>query len=163
MVLQAGPVQLGHVRFQDFFRGKAGEQPDEDGNEALGDEGVAVRVELQHALVRLRVQPHAGLAALDEGVLRLVGFVQLWKLLAQADDVFVAFRPVLEQVQFIQQVLQAFFVVHGSDLVGKAGYARLASASVARTAFWAWTLFSASRKMTGAKCSSTSSVISLPR
>ena len=34
----------------------------------------------------------------------------------QADDVVVAFRPVLEQIQFIQQVLQAFFVVHGSEI-----------------------------------------------
>ena len=35
VVFQAGFVQLGHVRLQDFFRRQAGKQPDEDGNEAL--------------------------------------------------------------------------------------------------------------------------------
>ena len=116
VVFQAGFVQLGHVRLQDFFRRQAGKQPDEDGNEALGDEGIAVCVQFQYAIVRFRVQPYAGLASLDEGVLRFVGFIQPGQFFTQADDVFVAFRPVLEQIQFIQQVLQAFFVVHGSEI-----------------------------------------------
>ena len=73
-----------------------GHHTDEQGDDALDDERVALRLEVHLPVDEVGLQPHTALAALDQVGIRLVGFVQGSLFIAQVDEQLVSVHPVVE-------------------------------------------------------------------
>ena len=111
--LEAGLIDEGHVGGEDIVGGLSVEDADEEGDHAFGDEGVGVGEVAHFAVLAGGVEPDLGLAAFDEAVPGLEVPGHGGEVFAEADDVFVAFGPVLEEAEFLEELLLGFGDRHG--------------------------------------------------
>ena len=84
----------------------------EEADNALGDNGVAVGTEPQEAVAMFAAQPYPALAAFDEVALGFVFFVNDGAFFAEVDDVGVFVEPFVESGEFVDDVLFDFLDGH---------------------------------------------------
>ena len=106
-------VDKGEVGVEDVLRCLAVEGADEERDDAFGDDGVAVGLEPEFAVVVLTAEPNAALAAFDEVVVGFVGGVDGGAFLAEIDDVGVFVEPFVEGGEFVDDGLFYFLNCHG--------------------------------------------------
>ena len=108
VLLEAAAFDEAHVGLEDGIRGLVIEDADEEGDHALCDEGIGIGVVADLAGLAGGVEPDLGLAALDEVGWGFEGIGQRRQAFAEADDVFVALGPILEQGELVEQLLLFF-------------------------------------------------------
>ena len=72
MFFETDLVDVGEGGIGDFLWGAVGKHADQQVDDALGDDGVAVGAENQFPVRKLGVQPHLRLASRDEVLLILI-------------------------------------------------------------------------------------------
>lgn len=116
MFFEAGLVDEGKVSLQDFFRAFAIENAYEEGDHAFGNDGIGVRDVVHFPVFVSGIQPDLGLATTKE----IFDAVMLGRhggqFFAETDDIFVALRPVLEESEFVQNLLGFFGNAHGQEV-----------------------------------------------
>ena len=105
MFLETGLRDEGKVGGENVVGGLAAEEADEQGDYAFGDLGVGVRDKEDRAILEAGVEPDLRLAAFDESILGFELLVHGGELAPEANHVFVALGPVLEEVELLQQLL----------------------------------------------------------
>lgn len=102
VLFESGFIDEGKVGGEDVFGCFAIEDADEEGDHAFGDDGVGVGEVRHFSVFRGGIEPDLGLAAFDEAVRGLEGFIHGGEFFPQADDVFVALGPILKEVEFVE-------------------------------------------------------------
>ena len=82
MLAQSYPVDEVEVGVEDLLGCVSADDADEQRDDALHDERVAVGGEEELAVALVALQPHAALATVDEVLLSLVFFVELVQVVA---------------------------------------------------------------------------------
>ena len=90
----------------------AAEHADEQGDDALHDERVALRREVYRAVAPVGLQPDAALAAVYEVALGLVALVERLLLVAQVDEQLVLVHPVGEVGELCYHLVLCFVDGH---------------------------------------------------
>jgi len=68
---------------------------------------------MHFSILEAGIEPDLGLAAFDEVIRSAHGVIDRWQFFTEADDVFVAFRPVLEEPEFVEELLFFLRDAHG--------------------------------------------------
>ena len=116
MLLEAYLFDEVEVGIGDVFGSAAGENPDQEADDALDDEGVALGLEHETVFGLIGVEPYAALTALDEVVVGLVLLGQGFLLTAEVDEELVLVHPVVEFAELLDNLVLYF--VDGHDCVG---------------------------------------------
>ena len=111
MFFEACLVDEAHVCGEDVFCWLIVERVNEESNHAFGDEGVGVGMVgdfIFWAILFFGIKPDLGLATLDEFFWGLGGFCHGREIFSEADDVFVALGPVLEEAEVFEEFSLCF-------------------------------------------------------
>ena len=101
MVLQSDGVDEVEVGVENLLRRGVAEHADEQGHDALHDEGVALGGEVEAPVAVVGMQPHAALAAVNQVLLGLVLLGQGLLVVAQVNEQLVAVHPVVEAGELV--------------------------------------------------------------
>ena len=112
MFLEANDIDETDVCIDDVFGCLSVEGADKEGDDALGDDGVAVGGEEELAVLVAAAEPDAALAALDEVAFSLVALVDDGAVLAQLDEVAVFVEPFVEVGKLVDNLLFDFLDSH---------------------------------------------------
>ena len=106
---QAGSIHKTHICGENGIWGFAVEDINEQRDHTFGNERIRIGLIIDEAIGLLRIQPDLRLAAPDQmlGIAGILG--EYFKLFAEADYIFVSFRPVLEKLQVLDQALLFLF------------------------------------------------------
>lgn len=110
VLLQADAGDEVEVGGKNFVRRVPGEHLDEQGDDTLYNESVALGLEDDFAVLFVGLQPYAALAAFYQVLVGFVAFIESWLFVAQVDEQLVAVHPVVEVTEFGDD-----FVLHFVD------------------------------------------------
>ena len=110
--LEAYDIDKAEVGIDDVLWGLPVEGADEEGDDALGNDGIAVGGEEELAILMAAAEPDAALAAFDEVALGLVAFVDGGAFLAEFDEVAVFVEPFVEVGELVDDLLFDFGDCH---------------------------------------------------
>ena len=116
MFLETGFVDEGKVGGENVIDRLAIEYAHEERDHAFGDDRIRVGEEVDPAVRAGGLEPNLGLAALDQSVCSVQILGHRRELFSQSDDVFVAFLPVLEEVEVVENLLLFVRNAHGEGM-----------------------------------------------
>ena len=116
MVFESGSLDEREVGGEDVVDGFAIEHFHEQGDHAFGDYGIGVGEVVDLAVRAGGFEPDLRLATFDQAVRGMQVFGHRGELFAEADHVFVAFLPVLEEVEFVENLLLIVRNAHGGGI-----------------------------------------------
>lgn len=108
MLAQTDLLDEIEVGIEDLLRRVAADHADEQRDDALGDERVAIGGEDEAAIGVVALQPHAALTTLDEVLLVLVLLVQRLEVVAQVDQHLILVHPVGKLVELLDDLVLQF-------------------------------------------------------
>src|SRR5690606_35870344 len=108
MFLQSDFINKGGVRIDDVPGPLVVEGTDQDGDDSLGDDGIAVRGEPQPVPIELGMYPYPALASLYQIVVRPVPILYDGQGFSQFDHILIALHPVVEHGEFIYDIVLYF-------------------------------------------------------
>src|SRR5690606_10260562 len=117
MFLQTDLIDKIRIGIQDVLWPLVTEGPDQNGYDALGDDGITVSGEQQSVPLELGMYPYPALTTLDQIVVRLVPLLDQGKGLAQFNHIFIALHPVFKHGKFVDYAFLYFLYRHLSDLI----------------------------------------------
>ena len=80
----------------------------QEGDDSLYDEGIAIGCKHELAILVVALQPYAALAAVDEVLLVLVFLVERSQLVAQVDEHLILIHPVGEILELLYHFILQF-------------------------------------------------------
>ena len=116
MFLEAGLINERKIGGEDIVDRLSIKHSDKEGNHALGDDGVGVGDVVDFAVCAGGFEPDLRLAPLDQAVAGVKIFGHRRELFSETDDVFVALLPVLEEVEFVENLLLFVRNAHGGGM-----------------------------------------------
>src|SRR5690606_16977775 len=116
MFLQTNLIYKCGVGIYDVLRFLVAERPDQNGDDALGNDGITISGKYQFVTVQFRMHPHLALATFYEVVVRFILFVYQGKGFAQFYHVLVPLHPVIEHGKLIDYLFLYLLYRHVSVL-----------------------------------------------
>ena len=105
VLLEADSLNEIEVGIDDFLRRVAGEDLDQQGNDAFDDDGVALALEDDLSVHVIGQQPDAALASLDQIALCLIALIEWWQRVAQVDQEGVFIHPIVEYGELVDDLV----------------------------------------------------------
>lgn len=105
VLLEADSLNEIEVGIDDFLRRVAGEDLDQQGNDAFDDDGVALALEDDLPVYVIGLQPDAALASLDQIALCLIALIEWWQRVAQIDQEGVFVHPIVEYGELVDDLV----------------------------------------------------------
>lgn len=105
VLLEADSLNEIEVGIDDFLRRVAGEDLDQQGNDAFDDDGVALALEDDLPVHVIGLQPDAALASLDQIALCLIALIEWWQRVAQIDQEGVFVHPIVEYGELVDDLV----------------------------------------------------------
>lgn len=105
VLLEADSLNEIEVGIDDFLRRVAGEDLDQQGNDAFDDDGVALALEDDLSVHVIGLQPDAALASLDQIALCLIALIEWWQRVAQIDQEGVFVHPIVEYGELVDDLV----------------------------------------------------------
>lgn len=105
VLLEADSLNEIEVGIDDFLRRVAGEDLDQQGNDAFDDDGVALALEDDLSVHVIGLQPDAALASLDQIALCLIALIEWWQRVAQVDQEGVFIHPIVEYGELVDDLV----------------------------------------------------------
>src|SRR5690606_1629147 len=105
-------IYKGGIRIDDVLRPLVVEGPNQDGDDPLGDDGIAVRGKVQPVPIELSMYPYPALASLYQVVVRFVPLLYQGQGFSQFDHILIALHPVVEHGEFIYDIVLYFLYCH---------------------------------------------------
>ena len=108
MVFQTNLLYEIEVGIHNLGWGMTAQYTDEEGDDALYDERIAVGCEYELAIYIIALQPYAALTAIDEFLLILVFLVESSQLVAQVNEHLILVHPVGEILELLYHFILQF-------------------------------------------------------
>ena len=108
MIAQSDLVDEIKVGIEDLLRRVIAQHLDEQGDDALHDQRIAVGGEHQPAIHHVALEPHAALTAVDEVLLGLIFIVEGFEVIAQVNQHLVLVHPVVEVAELSHHLVLQF-------------------------------------------------------
>ena len=105
VLLEADSLNEIEVGIDDFLRRVAGEDLNQQGNDAFDDDGVALALEDDLPVYVIGLQPDAALASLDQIALCLIALIEWWQRVAQIDQEGVFVHPIVEYGELVDDLV----------------------------------------------------------
>ena len=105
VLLEADSLNEIEVGIDDFLRRVAGEDLNQQGNDAFDDDGVALALEDDLPVYVIGLQPDAALASLDQIALCLIALIEWWQRVAQIDQEGVFVHPIVEHGELVDDLV----------------------------------------------------------
>ena len=113
MLAEPYAVDEEEVGIDDFAWRVPAEHAQEQGDEPLDDEGVALGREMKQSVAVVSDDPHPALASLDEVVIGLIARIERLHVIAQVDEQLVFVHPVGEVGKLGYHLILNFVDGHG--------------------------------------------------
>lgn len=105
MLAQTDLLDEVEVGVEDLLGRVAAEDADEQRDDALGDERVAIGGEDEAPVEVVALQPYAALATIDEVLLVLILLLQRFEVVAQVDKHLILIHPVGKLVELLDDLV----------------------------------------------------------
>ena len=105
VLLEADSLNEIEVSIDDFLRRVAGEDLDQQGNDAFDDDSVALALEDDLPVHVVGLQPDAALASLDQIAFCLIALIEWWQRVAQIDQEGVFVHPIVEYGELVDDLV----------------------------------------------------------
>ena len=105
MFLQSNLIYEVKIGIEDLLGGMVREHTDKQGDNAFHDQGIALSLEMNLPLLKIRLQPHPTLTTVYQVLLRLVLFFQRFLSVAQVNEQLLLVHPVVETTEFLYNLV----------------------------------------------------------
>lgn len=105
VLLETDSLNEIEVGIDDFLRRVAGEDLDQQGDNAFDDDSVALALEDDLPVYVIGLQPDATLASLDQIALCLIALIEWWQRVAQIDQEGVFVHPIVEYGELVDDLV----------------------------------------------------------
>ena len=116
MLLQTDGIDEIKIHGRDVAGLLIRQHPNQQSDDAFGDDRIAVGRELDHAAVHFGAQPHLTLTTANQMAVGFVSRIDQGQFFSEVNQVFISIGPLIEQTEFLDDSVLDLVDVHDSDL-----------------------------------------------